>query len=81
VAHFDIVLDVASGTGLSPDEAGQSYKIETELQELAEYRLRLQSPTFDLSRNYLHGTPWLDVHHRHRDAPPDQQEEGRSLKP
>ena len=24
VAHFDIVRDVASGTGLSPDEAGQS---------------------------------------------------------
>jgi len=39
MAHFHIVLDVASGTGLSPDEAGQSYKIETELQELAEYRL------------------------------------------
>jgi hypothetical protein len=48
VADFDIVLDVASGTRLSP-------------------------------RNYLHGG--LDAHHRHRDAPPDQQEEGRSLKP
>ena len=32
-------------------------------------------------RNYLHGVPWLDAHHRHRDAPPHQQEEGRSLKP
>jgi hypothetical protein len=30
--------------------------------------------------NYLHEFPWLDAHHRHRDAPPDQQEEGRSLK-
>ncbi len=50
VAHLDIVLDVASGTRLSP-------------------------------RNYLHGVPWLDPHHRHRDAPPAQQEAGRSLKP
>jgi len=32
-------------------------------------------------RNYLHGVPWLDPHHRHRDAPPAQQEAGRSLKP
>src|SRR5229473_3982073 len=31
-------------------------------------------------RHYLHGVPWLDAHHFHRDAPPDQQEAGRSLK-
>jgi hypothetical protein len=35
----------------------------------------------DLPRNYLQGVPWPDPHHRHRDAPPDQQEEGSSLKP
>jgi hypothetical protein len=30
-------------------------------------------------RNYLHGFPWLDAHHFHREAPPDQQDAGRSL--
>src|SRR5215472_18123859 len=33
-----------------------------------------------LSPNYLHGVLSLDAHHRHREAPPDQQDAGRSLK-
>jgi hypothetical protein len=42
--------------------------------------LRLPSTTFDLPRDYLHGAVWPEFHHRHRDAPPDQQEAGRTLK-
>src|SRR6202000_3337780 len=29
---------------------------------------------------YLHGFCWLDPHHCHREAPPDQHEAGRSLR-
>lgn len=57
------------------------YKIETELQEPAGTGSDCNRPALDLARNYLHGVPWLDPHHRHRDAPPDQQDAGRSLKP
>src|SRR5216683_7651212 len=57
-------------------------KIETEQRELAGYRLRWQSPPFDLREIiYLHGAARPDPHHRHREAPPDQQEAGSSLKP
>jgi hypothetical protein len=31
-------------------------------------------------RDYLHGFPWFDDHHCHREAPPDQQEAGSILK-
>ena len=30
--------------------------------------------------NHLHGFPWPDAHHFHLEAPPDQQEAGRSLR-
>jgi len=43
------------------------------------HRLLDNRRTF-LSPNYLHGVLSLDAHHRHREAPPDQQEVGRSLK-
>src|ERR1700751_4243529 len=31
-------------------------------------------------RDYLHGFPWFDDHHCHREAPPDQQEAGSNFK-
>jgi hypothetical protein len=31
-------------------------------------------------RHHLHEFPWLDDHHCHREAPPDQQDAGKSLK-
>ena len=36
-------------------------------------------PRIEAKRNYLQGFPWLDAHHFHREAPPDQQDAGRSL--
>jgi len=33
------------------------------------------------AQSYLQEAPSLDPHHRHRDAPPDQQDAGRTLKP
>jgi hypothetical protein len=36
-------------------------------------------PRIAAKRTYLHGFPWLDAHHFHREAPPDQQDAGRSL--
>jgi hypothetical protein len=39
----------------------------------------LAVPRIEAKRSYLHGFPWLDAHHFHREAPPDQQDAGRSL--
>jgi len=34
-----------------------------------------------MAQSYLQEAPRPDAHHRHRDAPPDQQEAGSTLKP
>src|SRR4029077_18356082 len=60
-----VSLRSVSATRLSPNEAGKCAR---------QRRSCVRSP-----RNYLQGFPWLDAHHCHREAPPDQQDAGRSL--